>query len=133
VLNARQDKEEAETIQQAGQPSSITVATNMAGRGTDIRVHPHVVVRGGLHVIASELHDSCRIDRQLFGRCGRQGEPGSYEVMLSFEDELVSTYATRLVEIVKTAFSTNHQRIAAYLGGWVFRCAQRAAERRHRR
>lgn len=73
VLNARQDQDEAAVISRAAEPGRITVATNMAGRGTDIRLDPDVVARGGLHVIATERHDSGRIDRQLFGRCGRQG------------------------------------------------------------
>ena len=88
VLNARQDEDEAEIIAQAGNAGRITVATNMAGRGTDIRLGAGVKDLGGLHVIATELHDARRIDRQLFGRCGRQGDPGSYEALVSFEDEI---------------------------------------------
>ncbi len=95
LLNARQDKAEAEIVAQAGQAGRITVATNMAGRGTDIRLGPGVKERGGLHVIATELHESRRIDRQLFGRCGRQGDPGSYEALVSLEDELCRTYLPR--------------------------------------
>ena len=74
VLNARQDQQEAQIIAQAGQRGRITVATNMAGRGTDIRLTPDVVELGGLHVLATERHEAHRIDRQLFGRCGRQGD-----------------------------------------------------------
>ncbi|MFA4969668.1 MAG: preprotein translocase subunit SecA, partial [Sulfuritalea sp.] len=74
VLNARQDQEEAEVIAKAGERGRITVATNMAGRGTDIRLAPGVAELGGLHVLATERHDARRIDRQLFGRCGRQGD-----------------------------------------------------------
>jgi preprotein translocase subunit SecA len=77
----------------------ITVATNMAGRGTDIKLGPGVPQLGGLHVIATELHEARRIDRQLFGRCGRQGDPGSAEAIVSLEDELMRVYlgpATRL-------------------------------------
>jgi preprotein translocase subunit SecA len=88
LLNARQDQEEAEIISRAGEPGRITVATNMAGRGTDIRLAPGVAERGGLHVIATELHEARRIDRQLFGRCGRQGDPGSFQALVSVEDEL---------------------------------------------
>src|SRR5262249_20294699 len=76
VLNAPQDREEAEIVAHAGEWGRITVATNMAGRGTDILLAPGVVDRGGLHVIATEGHEARRIDRQLFGRCGRQGDPG---------------------------------------------------------
>ena len=92
LLNARQDKEEAEIVAQAGQVGGITVATNMAGRGTDIKLGKGVEAVGGLHVIATELHESRRIDRQLFGRCGRQGDPGFFEVILSLEDELSRVY-----------------------------------------
>jgi preprotein translocase subunit SecA len=92
LLNARQDKEEAEIVARAGQVGGITVATNMAGRGTDIKLGKGVEAVGGLHVIATELHESRRIDRQLFGRCGRQGDPGFFEVILSLEDELSRVY-----------------------------------------
>jgi preprotein translocase subunit SecA len=92
LLNARQDKAEAEIVAQAGQVGGITVATNMAGRGTDIKLGKGVEALGGLHVIATELHESRRIDRQLFGRCGRQGDPGFFEVILSLEDELSRVY-----------------------------------------
>jgi preprotein translocase subunit SecA len=88
VLNARQDQEEAELIANAGDRGRITVATNMAGRGTDIRLAPGIAELGGLHVLATERHDSRRIDRQLFGRCGRQGDPGSYQAIVSLEDEI---------------------------------------------
>ena len=77
---------------QAGQLGRITVATNMAGRGTDIKLGPSSREKGGLHVIATELHESARIDRQLFGRCGRQGDPGSREAIVSLEDELIRLY-----------------------------------------
>jgi len=89
VLNARHEAEEAQIVAQAGQPGRITVATNMAGRGTDIRLGPGVAQRGGLHVIATQRGEARRIDRQLFGRCGRQGDPGSCEAILSLDDERV--------------------------------------------
>ena len=89
VLNARQDEDEAEIVAKAGERGRITVATNMAGRGTDIRLAPGVVDLGGLHVIATEYHEAGRIDRQLFGRCGRQGDPGTCEAFASLEDEIV--------------------------------------------
>jgi preprotein translocase subunit SecA len=92
LLNARQDRQEAEIVAQAGQPGRITVATNMAGRGTDIKLGPGVKELGGLHVVATELHESARIDRQLFGRCARQGDPGSTQAILSMEDELIRVY-----------------------------------------
>ena len=95
LLNARQDKEEADIIAQAGQKSQITIATNMAGRGTDIKLGHGVIECGGLHVLATELHEAKRIDRQLFGRCGRQGDPGSYEAIVSLEDDLFAGYLDR--------------------------------------
>lgn len=91
MLNARQDAEEAGIIALAGVRGQITVATNMAGRGTDIILGAGVAELGGLHVIATERHEARRIDRQLFGRCGRQGDPGSYEEIGSQHDDLVSS------------------------------------------
>lgn len=89
VLNARQDQQEAEIVAQAGQLGQITVATNMAGRGTDIKISDAVRELGGLHVIATERHESHRIDRQLMGRSGRQGDPGSAMAIISLEDDLL--------------------------------------------
>jgi preprotein translocase subunit SecA len=96
VLNARQDGDEAEIIAQAGQAHRITVATNMAGRGTDIILSPQARDAGGLHVIATERHEARRIDRQLLGRGGRQGDPGTYEVITSLEDDLVTAHSPKL-------------------------------------
>ena len=96
VLNARQDGDEARIIAQAGQPGRITVATDMAGRGTDILLSPVVRDAGGLHVILSEFHDAARIDRQLFGRAGRQGDPGSCEAIVALDDELFVAHAGHL-------------------------------------
>lgn len=93
ILNARQNAQEAEIIATAGQGGTITVATNMAGRGTDIPLGPGVAEAGGLHVISTEPNDSRRVDRQLYGRCGRQGDPGSYEAILSLDDRLVRDFA----------------------------------------
>ncbi len=89
VLNANHIAEEAEIVAKAGRQGRVTVSTNMAGRGTDIKLGEGVHELGGLHVIMTEMHDSARIDRQLVGRCGRQGDPGSYRVYLSLEDELL--------------------------------------------
>lgn len=96
VLNAVRHKEEAQVVSQAGLKGMITVATNMAGRGTDIKLGRGVADLGGLHVISAERNESPRIDRQLFGRAGRQGDPGSAISFVSFEDYLVKRYATRL-------------------------------------
>ena len=130
VLNARQDEEEAAIIARAGEPGRITVATNMAGRGTDIRLAPGVAERGGLHVIATERHEARRIDRQLFGRCARQGDPGSYEMILSLEDELFTNHGNSLWRF----FGSNVYRchpLSRWLGNVALRLAQRAAERLH--
>lgn len=89
VLNARQDKHEAEVVAEAGQLGRVTVATNMAGRGTDIKLGPGVAENGGLHVIGTERHEAERIDRQLVGRAGRQGDPGSGQFFLCLEDKLL--------------------------------------------
>jgi len=88
LLNARQSEFEADIIKQAGEQRCVTIATNMAGRGTDIKLGQGVCERGGLHVIISEGHEARRIDRQLSGRCARQGDPGSYEMMISVDDQL---------------------------------------------
>jgi preprotein translocase subunit SecA len=89
VLNAKQDREEAEIVARAGEAGCVTIATNMAGRGTDIKLAEGVKGRGGLHVILTERHEAARIDRQLAGRCGRLGDPGSYEALLSMEDPIL--------------------------------------------
>jgi preprotein translocase subunit SecA len=92
ILNARQDKEEAEIVNVAGQHGRITIATNMAGRGTDIRLGQGIAESGGLHVVLTERHEARRIDRQLYGRCARQGDPGSCISLTSLEDELVANF-----------------------------------------
>ncbi len=92
VLNAQQSREEAMVVARAGQPGCITVATNMAGRGTDIRLSKPVREAGGLHVILTEFHESARIDRQLFGRCARQGDAGSFEAVVSTDDEFFERF-----------------------------------------
>jgi preprotein translocase subunit SecA len=110
TLSADQDADEAEIVSQAGQPSQITVATNMAGRGTDIKLGNGVSKNGGLTVILTERHDSRRVDRQLEGRCGRQGEPGRIEAYLSLEDDLMqgpdAARARRVAYIASFIFGT---------------------------
>jgi preprotein translocase subunit SecA len=101
LLNAMQDREEAEIVARAGQPGAVTVATNMAGRGTDIRLGLGVAECGGLHVVLTEYHESRRVDRQLFGRSGRQGDPGSCETVVSLEDEIFTTYVPRTTKLVR--------------------------------
>jgi preprotein translocase subunit SecA len=93
VLNAVRHQEEAKIVAFAGQTGRITVATNMAGRGTDIKLGPGIADLGGLHVICAERNESNRIDRQLFGRCARQGDPGSARAIVSMEDDLITRHA----------------------------------------
>jgi preprotein translocase subunit SecA len=95
LLNALNDRQEAAIIARAGQKGAITIATNMAGRGTDIKLGEGVTELGGLHVIASERHEARRIDRQLFGRSGRQGDPGTAVAFISCEDELLLRFAPK--------------------------------------
>ncbi len=132
VLNARQDRQEADVVAGAGQEGRVTVATNMAGRGTDIRLAASVALNGGLHVIATERHEAARIDRQLFGRCGRQGDPGSTEALVSLEDELFRTHAGPLARwIAAVAQGREASRLGGAALGLALRLAQRNAERLH--
>jgi preprotein translocase subunit SecA len=133
VLNARQDRGEAEIVAQAGERGRVTVATNMAGRGTDIKLGEGIREMGGLHVIATERHEAGRIDRQLFGRCGRQGDPGSYEVITSLQDELVRTFGGGLGRLAARSVAGLGPTWADPVGGLVVRRAQRVAERLHSR
>ncbi|MDW8344706.1 MAG: preprotein translocase subunit SecA [Verrucomicrobiae bacterium] len=94
VLNAKYHQQEAEIVARAGQRGAVTIATNMAGRGTDIKLGPGVAELGGLHVIGSERHEARRIDRQLRGRCARQGDPGSSRFYVSLEDDLMRLFAS---------------------------------------
>ncbi|HZT23279.1 MAG TPA: preprotein translocase subunit SecA [Verrucomicrobiae bacterium] len=94
VLNAKYHQQEAEIVARAGQRGAITIATNMAGRGTDIKLGPGVAELGGLHVLGTERHESRRIDRQLRGRCARQGDPGSSHFFISLEDDLMRLFGS---------------------------------------
>ena len=94
VLNAKYHQQEAEIIARAGQRGSVTIATNMAGRGTDIKLGPGVADLGGLHVLATERHEARRIDRQLRGRCARQGDPGSSHFFIALEDDLMRLFGS---------------------------------------
>ena len=131
VLNARQDANEAEIVSGAGQQGRVTVATNMAGRGTDIALGAGVQDLGGLHVIATERHESRRIDRQLFGRAGRQGDPGSGEAIVSLEDE-IAAYAPRWTWLT-SRFVRPDGSLPSWLARLAVRRAQRAAERSNSR
>jgi preprotein translocase subunit SecA len=94
VLNAKMHKQEAQIVEEAGKPGVVTIATNMAGRGTDIKLTPEVKAAGGLAIIGTERHDSRRVDRQLRGRAGRQGDPGSSQFYVSLEDNLMRLFGS---------------------------------------
>ena len=94
VLNAKMHKKEADIVAEAGNPGVVTIATNMAGRGTDIKLSPEVKAAGGLAIIGTERHDSRRVDRQLRGRAGRQGDPGSSQFYVSLEDNLMRLFGS---------------------------------------
>lgn len=100
VLNAKQNQREAQIIQNAGLKGAITIATNMAGRGTDIKLGPGVAEHGGLHIVGTERHEARRIDRQLRGRAGRQGDPGSSKFFLSLEDDLMRLFGSERISRV---------------------------------
>jgi preprotein translocase subunit SecA len=130
VLNARQNAQEAEVVAQAGQRGRVTIATNMAGRGTDIKLGPGVVAAGGLHVIGTERHDAKRVDRQLLGRAGRQGDPGSGQFFVALDDELLEVLGP------KTQTSLRERGAAGGDEDWdsylpYFPKAQRKVEAKH--
>ncbi|MFG6428858.1 hypothetical protein [Roseateles sp. LYH14W] len=130
VLNAKHDRVEAEVIARAGGSGVVTVATNMAGRGTDIALGEGVAGRGGLHVILTEFHDSARIDRQLFGRAARQGDPGSGEAIVALDDELFRLHAPLLSALLQRLLAGREPHAALL---WLLRrAAQSSAESRHR-
>ncbi|MEA2013019.1 MAG: preprotein translocase subunit SecA [Verrucomicrobiota bacterium] len=104
VLNAKNHQKEAEIVAKAGQRGALTIATNMAGRGTDIKLGPGIEEMGGLHVIGSERHDARRIDRQLSGRCSRQGEAGSSRFYISLEDDLMRLFGSDRITSIMDKF-----------------------------
>jgi preprotein translocase subunit SecA len=130
VLNARQHEQEAKIVAEAGQTGRVTIATNMAGRGTDIKPDETCIEAGGLHVLGTERHEALRIDRQLMGRSGRQGDPGSAQFFLSLEDELLEGLGERRQEGLK---QRGRRGGAADWDGYqpLFIAAQRRVERRH--
>jgi preprotein translocase subunit SecA len=132
VLNAKQHEQEARLVAEAGQAGRVMIATNMAGRGTDIKLGPGVAEAGGLHVLGTERHEARRIDRQLAGRAGRQGDPGSCQFFLALDDELLEGLGPHrraaLQELGQRGSNGNWQRYRN-----AFLKAQRRLERRHRR
>jgi preprotein translocase subunit SecA len=132
VLNAHEIEKEAEIVAHAGEPGKVTVATNMAGRGTDIKLGPGVAELGGLHVICTELHDSARIDRQLMGRCGRQGDPGTVRQYMSLDDDVIRTgLGPEMAEKMELLGKTNPAAAQKYVN--LLKRSQQKVERRHLR
>ena len=133
VLNAKQDEYEADIIARAGQQGAITVATNMAGRGTDIVLGPGVKEKGGLHVIALSRNDSARIDRQLYGRCARQGDPGSAEAILSLDDPaLVHFYSSAMLSVL-AKLAPGNRPVPESISRLILRLPQQKNEQEQRR
>jgi preprotein translocase subunit SecA len=127
VLNAKYHQQEAEIITRAGQRSAVTIATNMAGRGTDIKLGPGVAELGGLHVLATERHEARRIDRQLRGRCARQGDPGSSHFFISLEDDLMRLFGSdRIVKMMERMGLEEGQELTH---PWLNRSIQQAQKR----
>jgi preprotein translocase subunit SecA len=133
VLNAKQDSEEADIVACAGERGRITIATNMAGRGTDIQLQEDARAAGGLHVILSERYDSKRIDRQLAGRCARQGDPGQVEYILSLEDSLMSMASRPTLRVLALLMDSLGLKLGARVGALAIGLAQKFVERAHTR
>jgi preprotein translocase subunit SecA len=130
VLNANNVEMEAEIVAEAGQYGRVTVATNMAGRGTDVKLGAGIEPEGGMHVICTELHDAARIDRQLIGRCGRQGDRGSYRQYLSLDDDILKGgLGVKKSDKLKDMGETVSGAVNRYAK--LFRRAQRKVERKH--
>lgn len=132
TLNAKQDKDEAAIVAGAGEAGCITIATNMAGRGTDIKLAAAVREIGGLHVVLSERHEAARIDRQLIGRCGRQGDPGSFQVVVSLDDLLLASCADWLKKFLAVCYKFAPQA-GQLMGLYVYKNAQKKQEKYHAR
>jgi preprotein translocase subunit SecA len=132
VLNAKQNDREAEIVAQAGKRGSITISTNMAGRGTDIKLEPGVAGLGGLYVMGTTRHQSRRIDRQLRGRCARQGDPGSSKFYISFEDSLLRLFASpRITSILQKFRPPEGEPISARMLNKSIETAQKRVEQRN--
>ena len=133
ILNARQDRDEARVVAMAGIQGMITVATNMAGRGTDIKLNQEVIKIGGLHVILTQRHDAGRIDRQLEGRCGRQGEPGTHEAIVSLEDDIVVSGFDKAVAQLIQQLEFASTWLFKLAGKWFLKRIQKKLEYKHAR
>jgi len=126
VLNAVHDDQEAEIIARAGLLGQVTISTNMAGRGTDILLGEHVVDVGGLHVIATERHESRRVDHQLFGRSARQGQPGSAQAVISLDDYIMSHLISGWMQTMLKRVARG--RIGNQFACWLYMMLQKTSE-----
>jgi preprotein translocase subunit SecA len=127
VLNAVHHEAEAEIVSRAGEYGAIMVATNMAGRGTDIKLGKGVIKAGGLHVILTERHTARRVDRQLYGRAGRQGDPGSARNIVSLEDDLLIKFSSKVSKVLRLRYANTHHPLPRWLKQ-VFDMAQKKAQ-----
>jgi preprotein translocase subunit SecA len=132
ILNAKNHAIEAQIVALAGQPAKVTVATNMAGRGTDIKITPEVAGQGGLHVIGTERHESFRIDRQLVGRCARQGDPGHAQFFVCLDDEILEAFSEKWAKKLRARHKDKGELTTP---AWrnLFKRAQAKKERTHRK
>lgn len=130
VLNAKNHEIEAQIVSLAGQQGKVTVATNMAGRGTDIKLFEGVSERGGLHVIGTERHESRRIDRQLAGRCARQGDPGHCQFFVSLEDEIIEAFGEKPAKRIRARYKGRGELTSGPMRNLILR-AQAKKERQH--
>ncbi len=124
VLNAKHHAKESEIVENAGQPGAVTVATNMAGRGTDIKLAPGVKERGGLAILGTERHESRRIDLQLRGRSGRQGDPGESQFFVSLEDDLMQLFGSDRVASVMDRLNFEEGEVITH--SWITKSLERA-------
>jgi len=131
VLNAKYHEKEAEIVAQAGQPGMVTIATNMAGRGTDIILGEGVPELGGLHIIGTERHESRRIDNQLRGRAARQGDPGSTQFFISIEDDLMRMFGTNIMSVMDKLGMDDTMPIESRMVSRSIETAQRRVESRN--
>jgi preprotein translocase subunit SecA len=133
LLNARHEKTEAEMISKAGKPGQVIVATNMAGRGTDIKLEDSVKTAGGLLVLITQVHETRRIDRQLIGRCGRQGDPGSYRFHVHLTDDILElAHGPDMARALRAQIqSTNRSKILPLLMAAQRRLSRRSETNRY--
>ncbi|MEE9443736.1 MAG: preprotein translocase subunit SecA [candidate division Zixibacteria bacterium] len=127
VLNAKRHQQEAKIVAEAGQTGAVTIATNMAGRGTDIKLSEAVIEAGGLHILGTERHESRRIDRQLRGRSGRQGDPGSSQFFLSLEDDLMRLFGSDRIAGIMDKLGVEEGEVITH--GMISKAIERAQKR----